>query len=181
MILAPTSVVESLITVTNGVTVTYCPLCDQGGAQPTGPPGSGSPPPPPGGETTHTTVYTTVYESLCPTGVTQQTYTITESCTGPTPSWNTDSNHIPPDFTVTVETCHVCEATPVPKTITKPCGCKASEGVTMPPNQPNAAPTPPPGGSPPPPPPPGGNGAPPPTSRWKWWLRCSMPRTTMQG
>ncbi|KAF2480577.1 hypothetical protein BDY17DRAFT_312452 [Neohortaea acidophila] len=119
---------ETMITVTDGVTVTYCPRCEHM-TMPVGPVG-------------YTTVYTTTYEALCPTGMTQSTYTITESCTEPTPTWIPGSRHIPPGFTVTTAQCTMCAETPVPVTITEPCGCEAHEGTPGPP-----APAPATGGS----------------------------------
>nr|OQO27590.1 hypothetical protein B0A51_05220 [Rachicladosporium sp. CCFEE 5018] len=113
----PSSSVPTLITVTNGVTVTYCPECEM---KPTSSP-----------VIPHTTVYTTVYSSLCSTGLVPATYTITESCTAATPSWATHSTAIPPGFTTTVKTCTVCESTPIPVTITEPCDCEATSGVPM--------------------------------------------------
>ncbi|KAF2221494.1 hypothetical protein BDZ85DRAFT_301707 [Elsinoe ampelina] len=103
---------ETLITVTQGTTITYCPKCDH---------------------TPHTTIYTTVYESLCTTGnewsMTPVTHIITESCEGPEPTWSTGANHIPPGYTVTVKDCNKC-ATPGPVTVTEKCGgCGATEGV----------------------------------------------------
>ncbi|KAG8623241.1 hypothetical protein KVT40_008217 [Elsinoe batatas] len=103
---------ETLITVTQGTTITYCPKCDN---------------------TPHTTIYTTVYESLCTTGnewsMTPVTHTITESCDGPEPTWSTGADHIPPGYTVTVKDCNKC-ANPGPVTVTEKCGgCGATEGV----------------------------------------------------
>ncbi|TKX26203.1 hypothetical protein C1H76_1556 [Elsinoe australis] len=105
---------ETMVTVTMGRTITYCPKCDH---------------------TPHTTVYTTVYEELCTTGaewsMTPTTHTITESCEGPEPTWSMGPSHIPPGYTVTVKDCHSC-ATPGPVTVTEKCGCDATEGVPMP-------------------------------------------------
>lgn len=109
----PSQSIESLITMTQGVTVTYCPECDHD--TPTSKPGP-----------SHTTVYTTVYQSLCSTGLVPVTYTVTEECEEPTPTWaSTKGDHVPQGFTVTVKECHVCDKTPVPVTITEPCkdGC----------------------------------------------------------
>lgn len=104
----PSQSIETLITVTNGVTVTYCPECHH------------TPGP------SHTTVYTTVYQSLCSTGLVPATYTVTEECAEETPTWAaTKEHHVPPGFTVTVKECDVCDKTPIPVTITEPChdGC----------------------------------------------------------
>lgn len=109
---------ETMITVTNGVTVTYCPECQMMTA------GSGSPSSP-----GYTTVYTTTYMSLCPTGMVPATYTVTESCTDSMPTWTPGPSHIPNGFTVTTKQCTVCDTTPTAVTITEPCGCEATEGV----------------------------------------------------
>jgi hypothetical protein len=127
----PSASMETLITVTEGVTVTYCPECEHM-----------TTPAQPG----HTTVYTTTYMSLCPTGLVPQTYTITESCTEPTPTWTPGPSHVPQGFTVTKKVCTVCGETPTTVTITEPCGCEAHEGTPVPqrPPQTPAMPTPPP-------------------------------------
>lgn len=90
--------IETLITVTSGVTATYCPKCEYesttAAPKPTGP--------------AHTTVYTTVYSSLCSTGLVPVTYTVTEECAEPTPTWATGTakdSHVPEGFTVTVKVC----------------------------------------------------------------------------
>jgi hypothetical protein len=125
---------ETMITVTNGVTVTYCPTCEHdsttAGPKPTGP--------------AHTTVYTTVYSSVCSTGLVPVTYTVTEECSDAIPTWASASDHVPDGFTVTTKDCHVCdEKTVVPVTITEPCtdGCGK-------PAPPPATGTPVPGGKP---------------------------------
>jgi hypothetical protein len=122
---------ETMITVTEGTTVTYCPECDM-----TQGPG-------------YTTVYTTTYMSLCPTGTVPATYTVTESCTGETPTWTPGPSHIPQGFTVTEKVCHVCDKTPTTVTITEPCGCEAHEGTPVPNPNPNPTPGGGSGGSPP--------------------------------
>lgn len=113
----PSQSIQTLVTITNGVTVTYCPECAHNTITP-----SASPAP------SHTTVYTTVYQSLCSTGLVPVTYTVTEECAEPTPTWATGTakdDHVPQGFTVTVKECHVCDKTPVTVTITEPCkdGC----------------------------------------------------------
>ncbi|KAK4542086.1 hypothetical protein LTR36_007117 [Oleoguttula mirabilis] len=113
----PSQSMESMITVTNGVTVTYCPECEMQ-SQTSKPSGPG-----------YTTTYTTTYLSLCPTGVVPATYTVTESCTDATPTWTPGPSHIPNGFTVTTKQCTVCDTTPTAVTITEPCGCEATEGV----------------------------------------------------
>jgi len=113
----PSDSMDSLITVTKGVTATYCPECVMASASAQQP--------------GHTTVYTTTYMSLCPTGMVPATYTVTESCTEPTPTWTPGPSHIPQGFTVTTEECTVCQSTPTTVTITEPCGCEAHEGVPV--------------------------------------------------
>ncbi|KAK5739408.1 hypothetical protein LTR17_005313 [Elasticomyces elasticus] len=124
----PSLSMESMITVTNGITVTYCPECEMASSTSAQQPG-------------HTTVYTTTYLSMCPTGLVPATYTVTESCTEPTPTWTPGPDHIPQGFTVTTQHCDAC-ATPGPVTVTQPCGCEANEGTPVP-----AATTPASGGS----------------------------------
>ena len=124
----PSASMETMITITNGVTVTYCPKCEEMSSTP----GSG-----PG----YTTVYTTTYESLCPTGIVPATYTVTESCTEPTPTWTPGPSHIPQGFTVTTKECTVCAKTPTTVTITEPCGCEAHNGTPGPAPNNNPAPT----------------------------------------
>lgn len=113
-----------MITVTNGITVTYCPECEHSGtALPSKTPG-------------HVTTYTTTYLSLCPTGTVPVTYTVTESCDEPEPTWTPGPSHIPQGYTVTVKDCTVCHSdlsktSTIPVTITEPCGCDANEGTTF--------------------------------------------------
>ncbi|KAF2168887.1 hypothetical protein M409DRAFT_20901 [Zasmidium cellare ATCC 36951] len=119
----PSASLETLITVTQGLTITYCPECEWGGSggptlAPTTSKGPG-----------HTTTYTTTYLSLCETGTVPVTYTVTESCEEPTPTWTPGPSHIPNGFTVTVKECTVCDKTPVPVTITEPCDCDATSGI----------------------------------------------------
>jgi hypothetical protein len=99
----------TVITVTNGVTVTYCPLCPKAG--PTGQPMYGP----------HTTIYTTVFQALCETGLTMSTYTVTESCTEATPTWSSGRGYVPQGFTTTVTRCTVCAEKPTDVTVTVPC------------------------------------------------------------
>ncbi|KAK4897537.1 hypothetical protein LTR27_004681 [Elasticomyces elasticus] len=114
----PSLSMESMITVTNGITVTYCPECEMASSTSAQQPG-------------HTTVYTTTYLSMCPTGLVPATYTVTESCTEPTPTWTPGPDHIPQGFTVTTQHCDAC-ATPGPVTVTQPCGCEANGGTPVP-------------------------------------------------
>lgn len=110
----PSMSMENMVTITNGVTVTYCPECDMASSKPG-----------------YTTVYTTQYEALCPTGMTTSTYTVTESCTDSTPTWTPGPKHIPQGFTVTTQVCTQCAETPQTVTITQPCGCEAHEGSVV--------------------------------------------------
>ncbi|EMF10133.1 uncharacterized protein SEPMUDRAFT_119854 [Sphaerulina musiva SO2202] len=114
--------IETMITVTNGYTVTYCPECSKTPSAVPTPPG-------------HTTVYTTEYLSLCSTGLVPVTHTITESCTEATPTWTPGPSHLPPGFTVTVKDCTVCSGAhptkPVSVTITEPCDCEATSGTSL--------------------------------------------------
>jgi hypothetical protein len=120
----PNVPIETLITVTNGKTVTYCPECQH---PPTSVPATTSSP------AKHTTVYTTTYMSLCPTGTVPATYTITETCDDDEPTWTPGPSYVPQGFTVTVKECTACDKTPVPVTITEPCDCEATSGTPVPP------------------------------------------------
>lgn len=136
----PTANIETMITVTNGYTVTYCPECEHETPAPTTKkPG-------------HTTVYTTTYLSLCPTGTVPVTYTVTESCDEEEPTWTPGPSHVPQGFTVTVKDCTVCdggsEKTPVPVTITEPCDCEATSGTPVAPKPTGDMPGPMPTGTP---------------------------------
>lgn len=93
-----TDVPEVTLTSTNTVTVTYCHECEMSSMA---------------GNTVHTTVYATVYTQVCPTGLTEMTYTVTESCTGATPTWSNGTGYVPQGFTTTEFVCTVCGATPV--------------------------------------------------------------------
>ncbi|GIZ49704.1 hypothetical protein CKM354_001273100 [Cercospora kikuchii] len=133
----PTASIETMITVTEGVTATYCPKCHHDES-------SGIPTP-----TKHTTVYTTVYQSVCETGLAPVTHTITETCEGPEPTWTHGPDYVPPGFTTTVKECGGCKGAmptkPVLVTITEPCDCEATSGTAVGPT-----PTGPPGQYPPP-------------------------------
>merc|ERR1711977_139195 len=52
-----------------------------------------------------TTVYTTVYVDVCPTGLTTKTYTITQTCATP-------SGALPEHFTTTTKVCDACAGKP---------------------------------------------------------------------
>ncbi|KAK3718910.1 hypothetical protein LTR37_004826 [Vermiconidia calcicola] len=110
---------ETMITITNGVTVTYCPECEHDMTTKPHHPG-------------YTTTYTTTYMSLCPTGMVPATYTITESCDEPEPTWTPGPSHVPQGFTVTEKVCDVCDKTPTTVTVTEPCDCEAHEGTPAP-------------------------------------------------
>ncbi|KAL9096009.1 MAG: hypothetical protein Q9165_001531 [Trypethelium subeluteriae] len=133
----PSSSEGSLATVTSGITVTSCPLCENAGS-------TGTPAGP------HTTVYTTVFSALCPTGLTESTYTVTESCTEATPTWSSGPGHIPQGFTTTVTKCTVCAEKPTDVTITVPCTNtpEATPAGSAPPGSVPGASSPPAGGSP---------------------------------
>jgi len=103
--------------VTEGITVTYCPECEMGMTKPAHP--------------GYTTIYTTTYKSLCPTGLVDATYTVTESCTDAKPTWTPGPSHIPDGFTVTTKHCSVCEEGSKTATITEPCGCEATGGSSL--------------------------------------------------
>lgn len=72
-----------------------------------------------GGMPVHVTAYTTVYTNACPTGLVPVTYTITESCTGMTPTFtgpdNTNAGYMPPGFTTTTLDCGCDKETPGPR------------------------------------------------------------------
>jgi hypothetical protein len=94
---------QSQQTVTYGITSYYCPVC-------TNIPG-------PGG--IYTTIYTTAYPAICPTGLTSSVHTITETGSGiPVPPAPT---YIPPGFTTTVTPCNVCGPASSTVTLTVPC------------------------------------------------------------
>jgi hypothetical protein len=57
------------------------------------------------------TVYTTVYQDICPTGITSVTYTVTETCTGDKSEYTRPTGQ-PPGFTTTEKVCTVCEGKP---------------------------------------------------------------------
>ncbi|KAI6794353.1 hypothetical protein KC332_g8622 [Hortaea werneckii] len=116
----PTMSMETMITITNGVTLTVCPECEMMSSSSPKPTGPG-----------YTTTYTTTYMSLCPTGMVPATYTVTESCTDDKATWTPGPTHIPDGFTVTEKECTVCGKETPTVTITEPCGCKATNGVPV--------------------------------------------------
>jgi len=80
---------------------TYCPVCDEARSN--------------GG--VYTTTYCTVYNSICPSGLTSATYTITQTCTGTTPI---DYSTAPPGYTAVTTVCGHCPGAPT-YTLTQPC------------------------------------------------------------
>lgn len=54
------------------------------------------------------TTYTTSYSRVCPTGLEEATYTVTEPC--PSTGLARESSYIPQGFTVSTVPCSVCEA-----------------------------------------------------------------------
>jgi len=116
-------------TITSTVVQTTCPLCTST----------------PGGGMVHSTVYTTVYQSLCSTGLIDQTYTVTESCTGPTPTWPSSMGptYMPPGFTQTVSVCTVCNSQSSPTHVTMTIPCTNCGGGPPPTGSPTVMPPPP--------------------------------------
>jgi len=88
-------------TITGYVTSTWCPICDQ--AKSTG--------------GVYTTTYETVYEQVCPTGMSSVTYIVQQTCTGMT---TINPSTPPPGFVVTTTVCTACAGAPT-VTITQPC------------------------------------------------------------
>lgn len=120
-------------TVTSTITETYCPLCtDMPNHGMDGAVASG-----------HTTVYTTVWQELCSTGLRDKTWTVTESCTDDVPTWSSGPDYVPQGYTTTVTVCTVCGKKPTPVTLTVPCtDSPAPAGMPAAPNMatPTAAP-----------------------------------------
>lgn len=85
-----TRIRPNTMTITDTVTSTYCPVCDEAKSN---------------GDV-YTTTYATVYSSVCPTGLIPVTYTVTQECTGTTPI-NTLTP--PPGYTTTAVECSACE------------------------------------------------------------------------
>ena len=54
------------------------------------------------------TTYTTSYSRVCPTGLEEATYTVTEPC--PSTGLARDSSYMPQGFTVSTVPCSICEA-----------------------------------------------------------------------
>ncbi|CAD6579177.1 MAG: hypothetical protein ASARMPRED_008983 [Alectoria sarmentosa] len=74
--------------------MTYCPPCEAAGMSSF-----------PGGSLT---TYTTSYSRVCPTGLEEATYTVTEPC--PSTGLARDSSYMPQGFTVSTVPCSICEA-----------------------------------------------------------------------
>jgi len=108
-------------TVTATILSTYCPKCEGMGF-------SSAAPTAPGGFVF--TTYTTVYSQLCPTGLQEVTYTVTESCSsmGGIPR---TSGYVPQGFTVTTVECTVCEGMSM-ATITTPIATPATPPAVAP-------------------------------------------------
>lgn len=83
------------------------------------------------------TTYTVTYTAVCPTGLTQSTYTITESCPGGKSNYVTPTG-APPGFTVTARVCEPCAAKDGPTnsagqvvvTVTEPIATMSAAAVT---------------------------------------------------
>ena len=133
-----TSTAATVVTVTNGVTVTYCPLC---------PGESATFHPPAASVTTTTTVFTTVCDAFCSTGLCPTTYTVTDVCTA-SPTCSFGPSYVAPGFTQTVTVCTVCGPVPITATLTVPC----SDGSTASPPYPTGSRASCPGGAQCPPP-----------------------------
>ena len=80
-------------TVTDTSTETYCPPCEAAGMTTF-----------PGGALT---TYVTAFKQVCPTGVEEATYTVTEPC--PSTGLPRGPSHIPQGFVETTVPCSVCE------------------------------------------------------------------------
>lgn len=95
----PTNSAGGTFTQTNTMTSTYCDLCEHMSSTMIS------------GQPVHVTAWETVYTNVCSTGLTPATFTITESCTGETPTFTGPGNtgYVPPGFTTSVVACDVCE------------------------------------------------------------------------
>lgn len=89
---------------------TYCPVCDDAKTK----------------GNVYTTTYETVYPSLCPTGLIDVTYTVTQTCTGTTPI---DYATPAPGYDVVTKVCDTCPEKPT-YTYTAPCDSCATPAVT---------------------------------------------------
>ncbi|KAJ6788862.1 hypothetical protein PWT90_09436 [Aphanocladium album] len=82
-------------------------------------------------ECAHTKTYTTIYETVCPTGVTQVTYTVAEVYKGISTAPVVVSTEIPHGFTTTVTACDVCGPETVTKTLTIPITAQQTGGPAL--------------------------------------------------
>ncbi|KAF2084193.1 hypothetical protein K490DRAFT_59777 [Saccharata proteae CBS 121410] len=118
------------ITETSTIDITTCPKCTMTSTM-----GPGGP--------THTTVFVTSYDYICSTGWTNTAATVTETCTGSTPSWPmSSSGYVPAGYTTTTTVCTVCNESksPVTATVTVPCtNTPAATAATSPTGAPAAA------------------------------------------
>ena len=105
------------VTITNTRTMTHCPgpSCIE----------SGHLTPHSGG---FTTTYETVYSIFCPTGLTDQTYTITQTYAHKPTNSDTAPTGLPSGFTVTVTACTHCGPTPITATLTVCTVCHENGG-----------------------------------------------------
>ncbi|KAL5317750.1 hypothetical protein ACEPPN_014849 [Leptodophora sp. 'Broadleaf-Isolate-01'] len=71
----------------------------------------------------YTTIYTTAYIDICPTGLTTKTYTLTRTCTQEACYGPTD---LPDHFTTTEKVCGACPGKP---TITVTCPVESETGI----------------------------------------------------
>ena len=140
-----TSAPTEWVTVTSGITISTCPLCTDMG------PSAGL-----------TTVYTTTFLDICSTGFTNRVDTVTETCSGTTPTWPSSMgpSYMPQGYTTTVTVCTVCAHEPQTVTLTVP--CSETPAPTPPTGGPQGPGAPAPGGAPPPNAPAPTGGAPPP-------------------
>ena len=121
-------------TVTDTSTETYCPPCEAAGMTTF-----------PGGALT---TYVTAFKQVCPTGVEDATYTVTEPC--PSTGLPRGSSHIPQGFVVSTVPCSVCEEgtsefaqiTPGPALASALASPAAAPAVPTPAAAPAAAPAP---------------------------------------
>ncbi len=101
------------ITITNTRTKTYCPTCTHDTMMSSS--GGG-----------FTTTYETVYQSICPTGLVDQTYTITETCSEESACSKPPATVMPSGFGTTVTVCTQCAAGPTTVTLTVCTACPES-------------------------------------------------------
>ncbi|PVH78206.1 hypothetical protein DL98DRAFT_256135 [Cadophora sp. DSE1049] len=73
----------------------------------------------------YTTVYTTAYIDICPTGLTTKTYTLTQTCSTNSTCHIPTRTGIPEHFTTTTKVCHACPGIP---TLTVTCPVETEMG-----------------------------------------------------